>query len=92
MSAKVTAESIPRVVAPYRFQWEPAQKAYVILYPEGMIKLNPSAGEILNLCDGSRDVAAVVRELQHKFGVADLERDVFNFLEVAHDNGWIRNE
>ena len=27
----------------YRFQFEPAQNGFVILYPEGMIKLNESA-------------------------------------------------
>lgn len=27
----------------YRFQYEPAQKGHVLLYPEGMIKLNDSA-------------------------------------------------
>ena len=28
----------------YRFQWEAAQNAYVLLYPEGMVKLGGSAG------------------------------------------------
>jgi pyrroloquinoline quinone biosynthesis protein D len=28
----------------YRFQWEPAQNAFVLLYPEGMVKLGGSAG------------------------------------------------
>jgi len=27
----------------YRYQYEPAQKGHVLLYPEGMIKLNESA-------------------------------------------------
>ena len=30
----------------YRFQYEPAQKGHVLLYPEGMIKLNDSAALI----------------------------------------------
>ena len=30
----------------YRFQYEPAQKGHVLLYPEGMIKLNESASAI----------------------------------------------
>jgi pyrroloquinoline quinone biosynthesis protein D len=33
----------------FRLQWEPAQNAHVLLYPEGMVKLNQSAGEILKL-------------------------------------------
>ena len=31
----------------FRLQWEPAQDCHVLLYPEGMVKLNQSAGEIL---------------------------------------------
>ena len=31
-----------------RLQWEPAQEAHVLLYPEGMVKLNGSAGAILS--------------------------------------------
>lgn len=36
----------------YRFQFEPAQNGFVILYPEGMIKLNESAGAIGQYIDG----------------------------------------
>ncbi|MFC6805110.1 pyrroloquinoline quinone biosynthesis peptide chaperone PqqD [Methylophaga thalassica] len=41
------ADTIPVLALGYRFQWEPAQDCYVLLYPEGMVKLNPAAGEIL---------------------------------------------
>ena len=38
---------IPTWRTGYRYQYEPAQKGHVLLYPEGMIKLNASAGQIL---------------------------------------------
>jgi hypothetical protein len=44
----------PRHRRHFRFQWEPAQGCHVLLYPEGMVKLNQSAGEILKRCDGAR--------------------------------------
>ena len=47
----------------YRYQYEPAQKGHVLLYPEGMIKLNDSAALIGGLIDGDRDVAAIIAEL-----------------------------
>ena len=34
---------VPRFRRGFRFQWEPAQESYVLLYPEGMVKLNGSA-------------------------------------------------
>ena len=43
----VAAGTVPRVGAGFRLQWEPAQDCHVLLYPEGMVKLNGSAGEII---------------------------------------------
>ena len=73
----------------YRLQWEPVQNAHVLLYPEGMIKLSPSAAEILLLCDGERDANEIISALQVKFPEADLAADVREFLEEAHGKGWI---
>ena len=73
----------------FRLQWEEAQQAHVLLYPEGMIKLNPSAGQILKQCDGSCTTEGIVQALQRQFPDVDLAADVREFLEVAHDNGWI---
>lgn len=75
----------------YRFQWEPAQQCHVLLYPEGMVKLPGSAGEIMKRIDGSSSLNAIVDALQAAFPEApDLRADVVDFLEVAHGNGWIR--
>ena len=53
-----TPASRPRIASGFRLQWEEAQGCHVLLYPEGMVKLNRSAGEILARCDGQRSVAA----------------------------------
>ena len=74
----------------YRFQWEPAQNAFVLLYPEGMVKLGPSAGEILRRVDGAAPVSAIVADLERAFPGAELRRDVTEFLEHARNKGWIR--
>jgi pyrroloquinoline quinone biosynthesis protein D len=77
----------------FRFQWEPAQDCHVLLYPEGMVKLPGSAGEIMKRVDGSRSLNAIVKELEEAFpGAPDLRADVVDFLEVAHGNGWIREK
>ena len=74
----------------YRFQWEPAQDCHVILYPEDMVKLPGSAGEIMKRVDGTRSLNGIVAELEQTFPGVDLRADVVDFLEVAHGNGWIR--
>ncbi|WP_186145670.1 pyrroloquinoline quinone biosynthesis peptide chaperone PqqD [Burkholderia gladioli] len=74
----------------YRFQFEPAQDAHVLLYPEGMIKLNESAAAIGALIDGQRSVGAIVAELDARFpGVPELGEDVEQFMLVALDKHWI---
>jgi pyrroloquinoline quinone biosynthesis protein D len=74
----------------YRFQYEPAQKGHVLLYPEGMIKLNESAALIGGLIDGERNVAAIIEALDAKFpGVPELGDDIEQFMEVARAQHWI---
>ena len=74
----------------YRFQYEPAQKGHVLLYPEGMIKLNDSASAIGGLIDGQRSVAAIIAELDKQFpGVPELGVDIEQFMEVARAEHWI---
>lgn len=75
----------------HRFQWEEAQNCYVILFPEGMVKLNGGAGEVLNLVDGKRAVTEIITELKAKFPDApDLDQDVVGMLELAIEKAWLR--
>jgi pyrroloquinoline quinone biosynthesis protein D len=60
----ITTATVPKVGRNFRIQWEPAQDAHVLLYPEGMVKLNQSAGEILKRCDGVASVADIVADLE----------------------------
>jgi pyrroloquinoline quinone biosynthesis protein D len=93
MSVGFDLEDIPVMAPTFRLQWEEAQDCYVILYPEGMIKLNPAAGEILSRCDGDHTVAALINELQRKFPDAkDLGTDVLTFLSTANEQQWIRQQ
>ena len=94
MSERVfNADSVPVLAQGYRFQWEPAQDCYVLLYPEGMVKLNPAAGEILKrVTEHKQTVAELIAELKVAFDGADLDDDVYQFLEEAHDYSWIRAE
>ncbi|HSI23673.1 MAG TPA: pyrroloquinoline quinone biosynthesis peptide chaperone PqqD [Methylophilaceae bacterium] len=74
----------------YRFQWEEAQQCYVLLFPEGMIKLNGGAGEVIKRIDGKKTVADIVVELKQAFpDVPDLEGDVVSMVELAVDKAWL---
>jgi pyrroloquinoline quinone biosynthesis protein D len=79
----------PKIKRLYRLQWEEAQQAHVLLFPEGMIKLNGSAGEILRRCDGKRSAAEIIGELETAFETTGLGSDVDAFLNFAVEKGWI---
>lgn len=88
MSHEIAA-SRPRIGALFRLQWEEAQGNWVLLYPEGMVKLNTSAGEILRRCDGQRSVSDLVADLEQAFATADLGPEVQGFLTLAAERGWV---
>ena len=79
----------PRLRSMYRLQWEAVQNAYVLPYPEGMVKLNPSAGEILARCDGTHELDEIINELEQLFSMSELATDVYRFLDHARLRGWL---
>ena len=85
----IDSHARPAVAPMYRLQFEPAQDAWVLLYPEGMVKLNTPAAEILRRCDGRRSVDEIVGELEAAYAGAALRADVHAFLAQAGARGWL---
>lgn len=81
--------AVPAIAAHYRLQFEPAQNAHVLLFPEGMIKLNGSGAEILTRCDGRATQGEIIETLKQRFA-ADVGADVRAFLGMATGKGWVR--
>jgi pyrroloquinoline quinone biosynthesis protein D len=80
----------PRLNRLFRLQWEEAQQAYVLLYPEGMVKLNLSAAEILKRCDGKHTLNELIAELEQAFGEANLRDPIEGMLRAAFEKDWIQ--
>ena len=85
----IETTATPSIGRGFRLQWEPAQQAHVLLYPEGMVKLNGSAGEILKRCDGRRTVQEIVADLETAFGATGLMNDVTAFMAFAVTKNWL---
>ena len=79
----------PAIPPGLRLQWEPAQEAHVLLYPEGMVKLNGSAGAIMSRCDGARTVGDIVGDLETTFATTGLTNDVTAFVNMALEKRWL---
>ena len=88
--AAAEAARIPRLRPGYRLQWEAAQQCHVLLYPEGMIRLNDSAAAILTRCDGQTSLGALIDALAAEYpGETTLAEDIREFIDLARQRGWI---
>ena len=85
----ISPTQIPTIANGYRLQFEEAQDTWVMLYPEGMVKLNPSASEILKRCDGATAVKDIIATLETTFETTGLTNDVHSFLNIAREQHWI---
>ena len=85
----LSRSAYPRVAPLYRFQWEAAQNAYVLLFPEGMVQLNVAAGEILRRCDGKQSAEQIIADLRIAFQSDAIDDDVEAFLRSATSDGWV---
>lgn len=85
----ISPTQIPTIANGYRMQFEEAQDTWVLLYPEGMVKLNPSAAQILKRCDGATTVEDIITTLETTFETTGLSNDVHSFLNIAREQHWI---
>ncbi|MGA1939638.1 pyrroloquinoline quinone biosynthesis peptide chaperone PqqD [Arcobacter sp. YIC-310] len=74
----------------FQLQFEKAQDCFVLLYPEGMVQLNQSAGEIMNQCDGTKSFNQIVKTLEKKFEMSDLSKDIEAFFNEAFERKWVQ--
>lgn len=75
--------SQPRLAPGCRWSAQGEQK--VVLFPEGMIRVQGTGQNILELCDGQRTVQEIVATLSERYGTADpmkITADVSSFLEA----------
>ena len=72
----------PRLAPGVRLHFDKSRDAWVLLCPERIIETEGPASEILKLCDGTRDIDAIVDQLATVFVVdrAVIVRDVTEML------------
>ncbi|MEU6770703.1 pyrroloquinoline quinone biosynthesis peptide chaperone PqqD [Streptomyces sp. NPDC046759] len=69
---------------------DPVRDADLLLLPERVVVLDGGAGAVLRLCDGVRDVAAIVTELAVRHPAAPVTAEVPEFLDRLRKEGWLR--
>ncbi len=82
-----TRDSRPRLPSKVRLQWDDARNQAMLLFPEGVLVLNPTANAVLELVDGTRTVEDIVVVLASKFTAAGSTRSEAEAVDLSMDPG-----
>ena len=84
-----TIPTFPRGV---RLKHDEARQEWVLLAPERLIKCDPIAAAILQLCDGKRALSDIVAMLAEQFKAdrSVIERDVVSLLRGLAEKKMVR--
>jgi pyrroloquinoline quinone biosynthesis protein D len=79
----------PRLVTGARLRYDEVREEHQLLIPEGVVRLNPTAAEVLELCDGQRSVDEIVATLAARYDGADLAGDVQELVDAMTQRGLV---
>ena len=79
----------PRLVTGARLRYDEVRQEHVLLIPEGVVRLNPTAAEVLELCDGDRSLDEIIRVLSARYEGFDLGDDVRGLVAGMTQKGLV---
>jgi pyrroloquinoline quinone biosynthesis protein D len=79
----------PRLVTGARLGYDEVRQEHVLLVPEGVVRLNPTAAEVLELCDGERSLDDIVGVLSERYDGADVRADVQELVDAMTQRGLV---
>jgi pyrroloquinoline quinone biosynthesis protein D len=79
----------PRLVTGARLQYDDVREEHQLLIPEGVVRLNATAAEVLALCDGERSLDDIVGALSERYNGADLGDDVRGLVQAMVEKGLV---
>jgi pyrroloquinoline quinone biosynthesis protein D len=92
---ETTTDWKPKLARKARLRWDAMTERFVLLLPEAAIILRGNAPDIIQLCDGTRTVSALIDELAAKYsgGAREpIEADVRDFLERFRAKALLEDE
>jgi pyrroloquinoline quinone biosynthesis protein D len=79
----------PRLVTGARLRYDEVREEHLLLIPEGAVRLNPTAAEVLELCDGERSLDEIVGALSARYDGADVRDDVVELVGAMAEKGLV---
>ncbi|MBV8943064.1 MAG: pyrroloquinoline quinone biosynthesis peptide chaperone PqqD [Solirubrobacterales bacterium] len=77
----------PRLVTGARLRYDEVREEHLVLLPEGAVRLNRTAAEVLELCDGGRSLDDIVSILAARYEGANLREDVRGLVGAMTQRG-----
>jgi pyrroloquinoline quinone biosynthesis protein D len=77
----------PRLVTGARLRYDEVREEHLLLVPEGAVRLNPTAAEVLGLCDGDRSLDDIVGVLSQRYDGSDVNDDVRGLVDAMTQRG-----
>ena len=78
----------PRLVDGARLQYDDVRDEHVLLIPEGAVRLNETAAQVLELCDG-RTLDEIAAVLSERYQGADVTDDVRELVDTMGERGLV---
>jgi pyrroloquinoline quinone biosynthesis protein D len=79
----------PRLATGARLHYDDVRSEHVLLIPEGVVRLNPTAAEVLDLCDGERTLDDIVGTLSARYDGADVSDDIRDLVDAMAQRGFV---
>jgi pyrroloquinoline quinone biosynthesis protein D len=79
----------PRLATGARLHYDDVRSEHVLLIPEGVVRLNPTAAEVLELCDGRRSLDEITSALSARYDGADVGEDVHELIDGLAERGLV---
>jgi pyrroloquinoline quinone biosynthesis protein D len=77
----------PRLATGARLSYDDVREEHLLLIPEGAVRLNPTAAQVLELCDGERSVDDIAGALSERYDGADVRDDVVELVDAMAQKG-----
>ena len=79
---EIDAQSRPRLPRGVKLKRDEVRERWTLLAPERIFEVDATAATVLELCDGERDLKAIVAELAERYNApsAVIEKDVIAML------------
>ena len=79
----------PRLAEGTRLQYDDVRQEHLLLIPEGAVRLNETAAQVLELCDGRCSLDEIAAALSERYEGADVADDVRELVDAMHERGLV---